>query len=90
MERRRDKAAALAALDAERAEHAKQVAEEQKARLADLIMSRAVVESLEKQVADLKGKLMAWDAWYALFGDMDLETQIIDLRLRIAELEEKS
>jgi len=40
-----------------------------------------------KEVADLNEKLKAWDTWYALFGDRDLETQIIDLKQRISELE---
>ena len=72
---------AIAFLDAERAEHARQV-EDIKFRCTWLH------SDLEQQVADLNGKLKAWDAWYALFGDRDLETQIIDLQRQLEEANE--
>ena len=72
-------------------EYAKEVADLKKELTRVSCMhsdAHAKVINSEKQVADLNEKLKAWDTWYALFGDRDLETQIIDLQRQLEEANE--
>ena len=74
-------------LTAERAEHANRIFELR--ALVSQCGTEPHIAALKKQIADLNGKLKAWDAWYALFGDMDLETQVINLREEMADLHQQ-